>query len=162
MPDMLQEKIQLGIIAHMSSSFIERGSVTHKAPTRNRASISHTTEPANDDRNANMHPKNSEVCITLRRPQVSARKPHKCALITMPRNAIELSSPCSTAVNCNSHCAYGMIMLTFIFSMPMPNRLKPAASMMNTWNFPCSAVERHQHEYWDDRKKNWLIDSNVS
>lgn len=50
---------------------------------------------------------NSVGLITLRRPFVSAKNPHKCELEIMPRKLIALSTPLSTFVRCRSHCAMG-------------------------------------------------------
>lgn len=124
----------------LSSSFGKWSSCTHSNPTKKRSTNIMFVFIENAERNEQMKPSISDIRMTFWRPHVSAIKPQKCELITMPRNETDVNRPCSLVVNCKSHFAYGSINATLIFSRTAPIKLKPVANVINTWNFPNSKI----------------------
>lgn len=72
-----------------------------------------------------MKPPVAHVRKTFCLPHVSAMKPQNCNVKQMPKNDIELNTPCSVVVRSKSHFALGNIKLTFRFSSKPPKTLKP-------------------------------------
>lgn len=99
-------------------------------PTKNRNKIISVAFVANADRNALITAQIAVNRIVLFRPHVSARKPQKCELITMPRNATDEINPCSVVVIFKSHFAYGSTNAMLMFSIAEPIRTKPDDKMM--------------------------------
>lgn len=119
--------------------------ITHNNPTRNRSANIMYVFIENADRNEQTKPSISDVRITFWRPHVSAMKPQKCELTTMPRYETDVNRPCSLVVKCKSHFAYGNINETLIFSRIAPNKLIPVAIVISTWNLPYSKVSYILH-----------------
>lgn len=141
MPDILYTKK----ILYIFSKLFILCSQTHTAPTSNRISVNQSTDVQNADPNAKIKPDSSDACNTFLRPHVSAKKPHKCDVETMPRKPTEFKSPCSVTVTSMSHCIYGNKKLGFTFSKPMPSNAQPAAKMIIILNLPCSAGAEEEH-----------------
>lgn len=76
--------------------------------------------------------------ITFRRPHVSAKRPHRCEPITMPKNGIEPNTTNSIVVKCKSQFAFGRITATFIFSIVAPIITSPEKITIIVWNRPLS------------------------
>lgn len=78
--------------------------------------------------------------IVFFRPQVSAKNPQKCELITIPKKAIDEIMPCSVVVIVKSHFAYGNTNAMEIFSMVAPIKTSPDAITMSQLNRPVPAT----------------------
>lgn len=79
----------------------------YQNPTKNLVNVSIEIDIDKLDNTENVNVLISDRRNDLRRPQVSARNPHKCELHTNPKKAIELSTPCWAVVNFISHFAAG-------------------------------------------------------
>lgn len=90
----------------------------------------------NADRNALIRAQVAVKRITFLRPHVSAKKPQKCELITIPRNAIDEINPCSVVVIFKSQNAYGNTKAMLIFSMVAPINTIPDRITIATLNRP--------------------------
>lgn len=121
--------------------FTQNPLVTYNAPARKRRMIIEIVFTAKADENEKMNAPVAAKRRTFCLPQVSARKPHKWLVNTMPRYDIAERNPCSPIVNFKSHFAYGKIELILIFSMPDPKTLKPVRIIRIIWNFPFSNLK---------------------
>lgn len=99
----------------------------------------------NADKNEQMNPSIDDILMILCRPVVSARNPHKCELTQMPRNDMDISSPCSFVVNCRPHFTYGITRETLMFSRTALIKLSPLTSVIITWNLPYSVNINNKH-----------------
>lgn len=113
---------------------------TYKMPTKNRKTIIMVAFIANADSKAliNAHIDAKRIVFFL--PAVSAKKPQKCAEITMPKNAIDEISPCSVVDIFKSHFAYGSTKAMLIFSMVAPINTSPDAIIIRQLNRPVPAI----------------------
>lgn len=80
---------------------------TYNAPAKKRSKIIEDVFVANVDKNEKQKPPIAATRITFFLPQVSAKKPQKCDVNTIPQYDIALSKPCASVVNSKSHFAYG-------------------------------------------------------
>lgn len=76
------------------------------------------------------------VCITFRRPQVSAINPQKCEVNTTPMKATALIRPCSLMLRFNSHLAAGNTNAMLIDSRTTESNAIPDVSSKAKWNRP--------------------------
>lgn len=109
-------------------------------PTENRNKIISVAFIANADRRALINAQIADNRIVLFRPHVSAKKPQKCELITMPRNATDEINPCSVVVISKSHFAYGNTNAMLIFSMVAPISTRPDDKIMRRLNRPVPVI----------------------
>lgn len=134
---------------------------TYNAPARNRRIIIDIVLMAKADKNEKINPPSAAMRITFCLPlevnfitvmiwqqnlnwyhyHVSARKPHKCDVNTIPRYEMALRIPCSSVVNFKSHFAYGIIYEIFVFSIAEPNTPSPVKIVRIIWYFPISAKD---------------------
>lgn len=76
------------------------------APAKNRNATSAWKFGANADKNEKKNPHNAEIDRTFCRPHVSAKKPQKYEVDTIPRNEMTVKTPFCDVVKFKSHCAY--------------------------------------------------------
>lgn len=114
--------------------------ITYKMPTKNRNKIITVAFIANADNIAQISAPIAVNRMVFFRPHVSAKKPQKCELITMPRNATDEINPCSVVVIFKSHFAYGKTNAMEIFSMVAPIIASPADIIMRQLNRPVPAI----------------------
>lgn len=111
-------------------------SLTYQSPTQNRVISSITLDVDRLDRAENAKPDPNAICITFRRPQVSAIKPQKCEVSTTPKKATALIMPCSVLLMFSSHLAAGSTKAMLRPSMMTANRDVPLTSNRSMWNRP--------------------------
>lgn len=80
---------------------------THKSPLKNRSTVNSQNDFTKLETIVMKKEMKRVGIITIRRPRVSARKPHRCDEVMMPAKAIALSIPLSLVVNFKSHSAMG-------------------------------------------------------
>lgn len=117
---------------------IEQTNHTHNAPARNRSTIIDIVLMANADENEKMKLPIAATRNTFCRPHVSAKKPNRWEVHTMPKYEIALKIPCSWVDKFRSHFAYGKMKLIFVFSIADPNTLTPVRSVSMVWYLPIS------------------------
>lgn len=78
---------------------------TYKIPTKNRSKIIMVAFIANAESSALISAHTAAKRMVFFLPHVSAKMPHVCELMTMPRNATDEINPCSVSVINKSHLA---------------------------------------------------------
>lgn len=105
-------------------------------PTKSRVTINVMTLNENADKRAHMNPPPIEINNTRLRPVVSAKKPHKCELITIPMYPTEFKNPCSIVDMLISHRTYGRTKPIFTFSTTTAIKPNPHTNNRYRWNLP--------------------------
>lgn len=100
------------------------------------SNISNGAFIANADKKALINEHVAESFMTFFRPHVSAIKPQKCELITIPRKAIDDTRPNSVVVIFKSQFAYGRTKATLIFSIVAPINATPDIAVISILNRP--------------------------
>lgn len=113
----------------------------YNMPTKNRKKINRIALIVNADKRALISAHVAVNRMTFLRPQVSAKKPQKCELTTIPRNAIDEINPCSVVVIFKSQKAYGRTKAMLIFSIVAPINAMPVTMIMSTLNRPLPSIE---------------------
>lgn len=109
-------------------------------PTKNRRKIKIDALIVNADRMALIRAHIAHKRITFFRPHVSAKKPQKCELTTIPRNAIDEIRPCSFVVIFISQKAYGVTKAMLMFSMVAPINAIPENITIRMLKRPLPAI----------------------
>lgn len=113
---------------------------TYNMPTKNRRKIKIVALIVSADKLALISANVAHKRITFFRPHVSAKKPQKCELTTIPKKAIDDISPCSVVVIFKSHEAYGITKAMLMFSMVAPINAIPESATMRMLKRPLPAI----------------------